>query len=151
MATPFPALSDVASELGGAQAIAGVIVVDVTNPLTDDMMALTVTGGDSAGETVARAFPDARVVKAFNTVFAPVLEAHSPDQQTTSAPTVFVAGDDGEAKATIVALATELGFDALDAGPRGNSRYLEAMLEQMIQLAKGQDMGMNIRLRVLRG
>ena len=149
LATPFPALSQIATEIGGADALAGVIVVDVSNPLTDDMMGLTVTGQDSAGETVARTFPGARVVKAFNTVFADVMEAHQPGQKA-DAPTVFVAGDDAGAKATVIALADELGFDALDAGPLQNSRYLESMLEQMIQLAQGQKMGMNIRLRVLR-
>ena len=148
LATPFPALSQIATEIGGADALAGVIVVDVSNPLTDDMMGLTVTGQDSAGETVARTFPGARVVKAFNTVFADVMEAHQPDKNLSA--TVFVAGDDASAKATVITLAAELGFDALDAGPLQNSRYLESMLEQMIQLAQGQNMGMNIRLRVLR-
>ena len=150
LATPFPALSEVAASLGGAEALAGKILVDVSNPLTADMMGLTVSGQDSAGETVARAFPGAHVVKAFNTVFAPVLAGHDPDQKIT-APTVFVAGDDAEPKAKIVALAAELGFDALDAGPLTNSRYLEATLEQMMQIAQGQGLGTNIRLRVLRG
>ncbi len=151
LATPFPALSNVAASVGGADALAGKIVVDVSNPLTADMMGLTVSGQDSAGETVARTFPAARVVKAFNTVFAPVLAAHRPDQKATTAPTVFVAGDDVPAKAAVVSLAAQLGFDALDAGPLTNSRYLEGALEQMIQLAQGQKLGMNIRLRVLRG
>ena len=151
LATPFPALSEVAASLGGAKALAGKILVDVSNPLTPDMLGLTVSGQDSAGETVARTFPGARVVKAFNTVFAPVLAAHQPGRDAATAPTVFVAGDDADAKAKVVALAAELGFDALDAGPLTNSRYLEGTLEQMIQLAKGQGLGMDIRLRVLRG
>jgi predicted dinucleotide-binding enzyme len=151
LATPFPALSEVAASLGGAEALAGKILVDVSNPLTADMMGLTVSGQDSAGETVARVFPGAHVVKAFNTVFAPVLAGHTPDQKAASAPTVFVASDDAGAKAKIVALAAELGFDALDAGPLTNSRYLESALELMIQLAQGQGLGTNIRLRVLRG
>ena len=151
LATPFPALSEVVRTLGGAEALAGKILVDVSNPLTPDMLGVTVSGQDSAGETVARTFPGARVVKAFNTVFAPVLAAQQPGQDVANAPTVFVAGDDADAKARIVALATELGFDALDAGALTNSRYLEGTLEQMIQLAKGQGLGMDIRLRVLRG
>ena len=151
LATPFPALSEVAASLGGPEALTGKILVDVSNPLTADMMGLTVSGQDSAGETVARTFPGAHVVKAFNTVFAPVLAGHDPGQKTTSAPTVFVAGDDAGAKSKVVALAAELGFDALDAGPLTNSRYLESTLELMMQLAQGQKLGTNIRLRVLRG
>jgi len=147
LAVPFPAFSEVAASLGGAEALAGKILVDVSNPLTADMMGLTVSGQ----ETVARVFPGAHVVKAFNTVFAPVLAGHTPDQKAASAPTVFVASDDAGAKAKIVALAAELGFDALDAGPLTNSRYLESALELMIQLAQGQGLGTNIRLRVLRG
>ena len=149
LATPFPALTQLAAEVGGAAVLAGKIVVDVSNPLTDDMLGLTVAGQDSAGETAARTFPGARVVKAFNTVFADVLAAHRPGHKATSA-TVFVAGTDADAKAQVIALAAELGFDALDAGPITNSRYLESMTEQMIQLAKGQQLGMGIRLRVLR-
>ena len=151
LATPFPAVSEVAAALGGAEALAGKILIDVSNPLTADYMGLTVSGQDSAGETVARTFPGARVVKAFNTVFAPVLAGHQPGAADPSASTVFVAGNDAEAKAQVVALAAELGFDALDAGPLTNSRYLEGALEQMIQLAYGQGLGANIRLRVLRG
>ncbi len=151
LATPFPALSEVVQTLGGADALAGKILVDVSNPLTPDMLGVTVSGQDSAGETVARTFPGARVVKAFNTVFAPVLAAHQPGQDAATAPTVFVAGDDADAKAKIEELAAELGFDSLDAGALAISRYLEGTLEQMIQLAKGQGLGMDIRLRVLRG
>ena len=81
LATPFPALAGVAASLGGVEALAGKILVDVSNPLTADMMGLTVSGQDSAGETVARAFPGAHVVKAFNTVFAPVLAGHRADQK----------------------------------------------------------------------
>jgi 8-hydroxy-5-deazaflavin:NADPH oxidoreductase len=151
LATPFPALREVVKTLGGADALAGKILIDVSNPLTADLMGLTVSGQDSAGETVARTFPAARVVKAFNTVFAPVLAGHQPSQRDTTAPTVFVAGDHADAKAKVIALAAKLGFDALDAGPLTNSRYLEGTLEQMMQLAQGQGMGNNIRLRVLRG
>ena len=64
---------------------------------------------------------------------------------------MFVAGDAAGARAKVVALAAELGFDALDAGPPANSRYLEGVLELMMQLAQGQGFGMSIRLRVLRG
>ena len=151
LATPFSALAEVGNALGGADSLAGKVLVDASNPLTPDYLGLTVAGQDSAGEAVARAFPGARVVKAFNTVFASVLASHQPGLDTAGASTVFVAGDDAGAKAAVVALADELGFDALDAGALANSRYLEPALEQMIQLAFVQGLGTNLRLRVLRG
>ena len=55
--------------------LAGKVVIDITNPLTADYMGLTIGHSISAAEEIAHAIPDALVVKAFNTVFAPVLAA----------------------------------------------------------------------------
>jgi hypothetical protein len=52
-----------------------------------------------------------------------------------------VAGDDAEAKAVVLELGGQLGFDAVDAGPLANARYLEPTIELLIQLAYGQGLG----------
>jgi predicted dinucleotide-binding enzyme len=116
-----------------ASALDGRVVVDLTNPLTADYLGLTVGHTDSSAERIARTYPRARVVKAFNTVFGPVLE-RGPQFGERRAQ-VFVASDDAAAKAQVLALATELRFEAVDAGVLKNARYLEPLAELMIQLA----------------
>ena len=65
--------ADAATALKSVGDLNGKIVVDITNPLTADYMGLTIGHETSAAEEIARAIPGATVVKAFNTVFAPVL------------------------------------------------------------------------------
>jgi len=107
-----------------------------------DFMSLTVGHTTSAGEQVAAALPGARVVKAFNTLFA----------STLGTPGLFlpVASDDEAAKKTVLELGTQLGFDAVDAGPPTNARYLEPAVELLIQLAYGQGMGAGIGFTLAR-
>ncbi len=64
--------------------------------------------------------------------------------------TAFVAGDDADAKATVLALARDIGFDAVDAGPLRNARLIEAMAYLNIQLAYVLGMGPKIGLKLLR-
>jgi predicted dinucleotide-binding enzyme len=73
------------------------------------------------------------VVKAFNTVFGPVFERGAQFGERRAQ--VFVASDDAAAKAQVLALATELRFEGVDAGVLKNARYLEPLAELMIQLA----------------
>jgi predicted dinucleotide-binding enzyme len=78
----------------------------------------------SNAEEIARLFPAARVVKAFNTVFAghqidPIAEGVTLD--------AFVAGDDPVARATVMELAASIGLDPVDAGPLARARQLEGL------------------------
>src|SRR6187549_4055827 len=67
LAVPFPALDDVVKNLGAA--LDGKVVVDATNALTPDYQ-LAVGFTTSGAEELQKKLPQARVVKAFNTVFA---------------------------------------------------------------------------------
>src|SRR5690606_12991904 len=67
LAVPFGTVNEVVTDL--RDDLAGRIVIDVSNPLAPDMSGLT-TDGTSGAELVLQAAPEARVVKAFNTVFA---------------------------------------------------------------------------------
>ncbi len=100
------------------------IVVDVSDPVTADMSGLATEGGPSAAERLAERLPHARIVKAFNTVFATV-QAH-PDLHGVTAD-AFVAADDPEAKLTVLDLAASIGLRPIDAGPLRQARYLEAL------------------------
>ena len=75
-----------------------------------------------------------RVLKAFNYLYADVLRDHEALRRLN--PTIFVAGDDGEAKALFSSLASSCGLSAVDCGPLRNARYLEPIAMLMVQLVR---------------
>lgn len=121
LATPYDASVDA---LRGAGDVTGKTVIDISNPLTPDYSGLTVGYSSSAAEEIQRAAPGARIIKAFNTVFAQVLAA---DGQSDQKVQVLYAGDDDSAKQTVRALIESAGFESVDAGPLSNARYLEPL------------------------
>ena len=139
LAVPFGAVPEVARELGAA--VDGKTVVDVTNPLTPDFQ-LAIGFTTSGAEELQRALPRANVVKAFNTVFA---QHMSTGKLNGEVLTAFVAGDNGAARMAVLELARAIGFDAVDAGPLKNARYLEPLAFLNIQLSwvlgNGPDVG----------
>lgn len=119
------AYSDAVTALGAVGNLAGKVVIDITNPLTPDYSGLTIGYSTSAAEEIQKAFPTAKVVKAFNTVFAQTL-ASGPSLGGETVP-VYFAGDDVAAKETVKALIQSTGFAAVDAGGLKNARYLEPL------------------------
>lgn len=120
LATYFP---DATGALRAAGDLRGRTVIDISNPLTPDMSGLIVGHTTSAAEEIQKAVPNARVVKAFNTIFAQVLAA-APDGAKVQVP---YAGDDAGAKDAVRALIESAGFAPVDAGPLANARYLEPL------------------------
>lgn len=121
LAVPFTALEEIVAELGDA--LAGKVVVDVTNRPTPDLSG-TAGDGTSIAESLQARLPQSPVVKAFNTAFAsrmadPIVDGIQVDG--------FVAGDDEEAKAAVLELAGSIGFRPIDAGPLAFARTLEAL------------------------
>lgn len=114
----------------------GRILVDVTNPFTDDFDDFTTAWGDSSAEQVQRAAPGARVVTAFKNQFWTVFDA--PDREPAPSD-VLVAGDDETARRTLIDVLAPLPFRFLDAGRLANSRTIERMtlLEREIALRYG--------------
>jgi len=139
LAVPYDQAADVARSLGD---VGDKVLVDVSNPLAADYMSLTIGHSTSAAEEIAAAVPQARLVKAFNTILAQVL-AKGGDFGDRKAQ-VLVAGDDHAAKAVVSEIAEAIGFDAMDAGPLRNARYLEPVAEQGIQFAYGLGHGVQI-------
>ena len=144
LAVPFGALGQVVNEAGDA--LAGKTVVDVTNALNPDM-SLAVGFTTSGAEELQRKVPDAKVVKAFNTVFSQHMSTGRLGNQSLTA---LVAGDDSNAKASVLELAREIGFDAVDAGPLKNARLLEPLAQLNIQLGYMLKMGTQIGFKLLR-
>ena len=123
LAVPYPAVADVIAQRG--EQLADKIVVDITNPLNFETFdSLVVPADSSAAAEIARALPNTRVLKAFNTTFAATLAAGTVGPLTT---TVLIAGDDTDAKSTLAAVVTSGGLDAVDAGSLERARELEAV------------------------
>ncbi len=139
VATPY---ADAVAALRTAGSLQGKVVVDLTNPLTADYMGLTLGHSTSAAEEIQKAFPEAKVVKAFNTVFAQVLGA-GPKLAGQTVP-VYVAGDDAAAKETVKSLIQSTGFAPVDAGALKNARYLEPLAGLNIYFGYGAGRGTSI-------
>jgi len=138
LAVPFNAVDAAVAELGGA--VDGKTVVDVTNALGPKMeLALGFT--TSGAEQLQKKAPSAKVVKAFNTVFA---QNMSTGKVKGKVITCFAAGNDQGAKDQVLQLARDIGFDAVDAGPLANARWLEAMGYMQIQLGYALGLGTEI-------
>jgi predicted dinucleotide-binding enzyme len=133
------AYADAIAALGSAGDLKRKIIIDITNPLTADYMGLTIGHSTSAAEEIQKAFPESRVVKAFNTVFAQTLAA-GPVLAGVTVP-VYFAGDDTPAKETVKALILSMGFAAVDAGGLKNARYLEPLAGLNIYFGYGAGRG----------
>ena len=120
----------------------GKILIDATNrfgPAPDGSVG-------SAAEDIAH-ITGAAVVKAFNSIGAENMDhPHFGDQ----IPTMFIAGDDTNAKATVTELTEALGFEVVDAGPLSNAVLLEDLVKLWLALARGS-YGRRIAFKLLRG
>lgn len=133
LAVPYDAALDVVEELAGA--LDGKIVVDATNQVRPDVSGL-IYEGTSVAEMIQARAPKAKVVKAFNTALA--ARQAEPTVEDTKLDG-YVAGDDAQAKATVLDYVRSLGFHPIDAGPLVMARALEAMalLNIFLQVRNG--------------
>ena len=119
----------------GATTSTGTVVLDISNPL--DFSAgfppsLFVKDTDSLGEQLQRRFPRLRVVKSLNTLNASLMV--EPAALGTST-TVFVSGDDAEAKALVASLLESFGHDdVIDLGGIETARGTEMVLPLWLRL-----------------
>jgi 8-hydroxy-5-deazaflavin:NADPH oxidoreductase len=118
-------------EAAGSKNLGGKILIDLSNPLDFSQgmpPMLSVCNDDSLGERIQRAFPDAKVVKTLNTVNAFLMI--DPGQLNNADHTMFVAGNDEDAKAAVTGFLKDwFGWkDVLDLGDITNARGTEMML-----------------------
>jgi 8-hydroxy-5-deazaflavin:NADPH oxidoreductase len=112
LAVPYSAVIGVVKQYGDA--LAGKILVDITNPVAPDLTRFVTPEDSSGAQEIAKAAPaDAKVVKAFNTQFSHVLGAGPVEGHTLD---VFLAGDDAQAKARVSAFVESLGLRPMDTG-----------------------------------
>src|SRR5450830_455446 len=135
LALPYGAVADVVGQY--ATQLDGKVVVDITNPLDfatfDD---IAVAAGTSAAQQIAALVPGAHVLKAFNTNFAATLATGKVGGGATT--TVLVAGDDADAKATLIGVVEAAGLGAVDAGSLKRAQQLEALGFLQLTLAVGE-------------
>ncbi len=136
IATPWNAVTDV---VAASSAWDGKIVVDTTNRFPP--------GSSSNAAELAAMIPGASVIKAFNTIGAEHMSQPQVDDQSAS---MFICGDDDDAKDKVSEITAAIGFDVVDAGPLSNADRWEALARLWVFLAR-RGQGRNIAFKLLRG
>lgn len=108
-----------------ADALDGVVLIDINNPIDPLAYESRYAGTASLAERIADAAPGARVVKAFNTVYAERLAegAHEPSGPVQ----VLLASDDAAGAELVAGLVRQIGAEPVGVGPLKVSRHLEAL------------------------
>ena len=121
--------------LAGAEQLAGKPLLDISNPLDFSQgfpPSLFVKDTDSLGEQIQRAFPETKVVKTLNTLTASLMVDPRSLGESSS---IFVSGDDVQAKATVVSLLESFGHDdVIDLGALETARGTEMLLPVWLRL-----------------
>jgi len=129
-------VSIAALEAAGEDSLAGKVLLDISNPLDGSRgfpPTLFVKDTDSLGEQIQAAFPALKVVKALNTMTASLMV--DPRQLADGQHSVFVAGNDPEAKRTVTALLNSFGHtDVIDLGDISSARGAEMYLPLWLRL-----------------
>jgi predicted dinucleotide-binding enzyme len=144
LAVPWGSHAEIARTAGSA--FDAKPVVDVSNVMTPSHE-LAVGFTTSGAEELQKLVPKAKVVKAFNTVFAQNMNTGNVLGERLTA---LVAGDDAGSKGLVRKLAEGIGFDSVDAGPLKSARYLEPLGLLNIILGYGLKMGTDIGFRLVK-
>lgn len=119
----------------------GKIVLDMMNRFGND-------SPRSKAEDLAEALSGAHIVKALNTIGA----EHYPDPHFAGqSATMFMTGDDSEAKSIISGLLTSFGFEVIDIGGLAETHHLESLAALWVHLAFRAGHGRNIAFKLLKG
>jgi predicted dinucleotide-binding enzyme len=124
-------VAEQALEAAGGANLKGKLVIDATNPIAEgppeDGVIRYFTGpNDSLMERLQKAFPDARFVKAFNSVGNALMVNPSFPGGT---PTMFYCGNDAEAKKDVARLLEQFGFEPADMGKAAAARAIEPLCQ----------------------
>jgi predicted dinucleotide-binding enzyme len=118
-----------ALEMAGAENLRGKTVIDTTNPIADappvnGVLQYTTSLGGSLMEQLQRSYPDTRFVKAFNSIGSPFMV--NPDFGGEK-PSMFICGNDEEAKSEISGILDRFGFEVEDMGQVEAARAIEPL------------------------
>ncbi len=125
-----------ALSLAGAANLDGKVLIDIANPLDFSQgmpPSLFVSNTDSLGEQIQRTFPTVKVVKTLNTMNTFLMA--NPQQLAQGDHTVFVSGNDAEAKAQVTDILHEFGWaDVIDLGDITTARGTEMLVPIWLRL-----------------
>ncbi|GAA4379734.1 NADPH-dependent F420 reductase [Agromyces bauzanensis] len=125
-----------ALEAAGRENLAGKVLLDIANPLDYSKgfpPSLSVSNTDSLAEQIQAAFPEAKVVKSLNTMNASLMA--DPRRLADGDHTVFVSGNDADAKQVVTELLQTFGHtDVIDLGDLSTARGAETVLPIWIRL-----------------
>jgi len=144
LSVPGTAAEQVTKDLGD---LSGKIIIDPTNRVdrnTPDGWANHGVPGGSNAELIQAAAPNARVVKAFNTLNW--VQMVNPET-SGGAITIAIAGNDAEAKAVVAELIKGMGLEVVDFGPLRYANTLEEMLVTWAN-ARGRGQAFNYYMRL---
>ncbi len=111
------------------------IIIDISNPVNFQTLdTLVVPQGESAASLLQQALPSSRILKAFNTTSAFMLNAKKVADR--DAPTVLIAGDDADAKRTLITVLQGSSLNAVDVGSLKQAKQLEALGMLQMYLVK---------------
>ncbi len=144
LAVPYLAAKETIEKM--RENIKGKIIIDVCNPLGSNFE-WKKDSQDSAAEEIARQAHGAKVVKAFNTIFAENMKTGKVGKDKL---TTFIAGDDEEAKNKVMDLARGIGMEPVDVGALKKARYIEPAGIMMIELGYAKNLGTNIGLKLVK-
>jgi predicted dinucleotide-binding enzyme len=117
-----------AIELAGAAAFSGKVVIDATNPIAPEapqggVLKFFTSYNESLMERIQAALPQAKLVKAFNSVGAGLM--YKPTLSAT--PSMFICGNDEEAKGQVKEVLTAFGWETEDMGKAEAARAIEPL------------------------
>jgi len=118
-----------AVDLAGIKNLAGKTVIDVTNPIAPvppekGVLKFTTDLNGSMMEKLQRQAPDAKFVKAFNSVGSPSMYKPSFAE---GKPTMFICGNDEGAKKKVTDILTAFGWETEDMGTVEAARAIEPL------------------------
>jgi hypothetical protein len=145
LAVPGNAFMEATQAMGD---LSGKVLVDCNNPIKwDDGPVHTPPPEGSITAALAKAYPTARVVKAFNTFGA---EFHLDPKVGNMSIDVQIAGDDAEAKALVSSIASRAGFTPVDVGLLRNAAHLESLAILWIHLALRAGHGRQVGFKLIK-
>jgi 8-hydroxy-5-deazaflavin:NADPH oxidoreductase len=125
--------------LSSTAVLMGKILIDPNNSTIPEEFAYEPIE-KSLAEILAEQVPNAIVVKAFNTMAQEVFEL-APEPLRGHGVSVFVASDNEAARQTVMQLAEEIGFVAIDSGRLRNARMIETIGDFIRFVIIGQQQG----------
>ncbi|MFX1411707.1 MAG: NADPH-dependent F420 reductase [Promethearchaeota archaeon] len=143
LAVPWSAAKESVKTAGDLN---GKILVDSTTTVAPHLGGPLIEHTSSAAEKVAKWAVGAKIVKAIHTVGVESLNKLQFGSQQAS---LFICGDNIDAKSKVKQLGRDLGFDVIDVGPLINARLTEPLAMLWIELAYKQGMGTDIAFKLL--